>query len=157
MSAFVSFFVPGEPKTAGSKRAFMPRGWSRPIIVDDCKKGKDWRGDVKRFAAEAFDGEALLDGPLNVSLTFTMRRPKHHYRSNGQLKENAPALHTSKPDVLKMARAVEDALTGVIWKDDSQIAVECLTKRYGEKPGCQVTITAIGVAVLEQPKEAVAL
>ena len=136
----IEFFVPGQPKTAGSKRAFMRPGMKFPVIVDDCKKGKDWRGDVKRFASESFNGSELLTGPLSVSLTFIMPRPKHHHRANGQLKETAPLLHTSKPDVLKMARAVEDALTGVVWKDDAQIATEVLTKRYGEKPGCKVSI-----------------
>lgn len=139
----IQFFVPGQPKTAGSKRAFMRPGMKFPVIVDDCAKGKDWRGDVKRFAVEAFRSETLVEGPLTVSLTFIMPRPKYHYRSNGELKDNAPALHTSKPDVLKMARAIEDALTGVVWKDDSQIAVEVLTKRYGDKPGCQVSISRL--------------
>jgi Holliday junction resolvase RusA-like endonuclease len=35
--------------------------------------------------------------------------------------------------VLKLARAVEDALTGVLWRDDAQIAIEQLSKHYAER------------------------
>ena len=137
----VSFFVPGEPKTAGSKRAFMRPGMKYPIITDDAgKPGKDWRGDVKRFASQAFKGKQLLNTPLSVTFSFIMPRPKYHFRSNGALKPNAPVVHEKKPDLLKMARAVEDALTGVIWTDDAIICSESMSKVYGEKPGCHVFI-----------------
>lgn len=32
------------------------------------------------------------------------------------------------PDVLKLARGVEDALTGIVWRDDAQIVNESLSK-----------------------------
>ena len=40
--------------------------------------------------------------------------------------------------------AVEDALTGIAYHDDSQIVVETLSKRFtkpGEEPGVTVTVT----------------
>lgn len=137
----IQFFVAGHCKTSGSKRAFVPKGWERPIIIDDCAKSKDWKADVKFFAAKAFQGEPLT-GPLSLTLVFTMPRPKSHSNSKG-LKPNAPWWHVSRPDVLKCARAVEDALTGIIWRDDSQICSEHLIKRYGERIGCDVTIVKL--------------
>ena len=137
----ISFFVPGEPKTAGSKRSFQRPGMKFPVIVDTSgQPGKDWRGDVKRFASEAFNGEQLLNAPLSVTMSFIMPRPKYHYRSNGAIKPNAPVVHYIRPDLLKMTRAVEDALTGVIWTDDALICSESMSKRYGDKPGCHVVI-----------------
>ncbi len=138
-AAALVFFVPGLPKTAGSKRAFYRPGMKFPVIVDDCAKGKDWRADVKAFAMAAFSGE-LLEGPLKVTLHFLLPRPQAHRRANGDLKDTAPKWHTKKPDALKMARAVEDALTGIIWRDDAQIAQEHLTKAYDDKPGCLVRV-----------------
>lgn len=135
----ITFFVPGLPKTAGSKRAFMRPGMRFPVIVDDCKKGKDWKSDVKAFAALAYQGEPLT-GPLKVTMAFTLPRIGAHLRSNGDLKPNAPHWHTKKPDALKMARAVEDACTGILWVDDAQIAVEELAKCYGARPGVTVTV-----------------
>jgi Holliday junction resolvase RusA-like endonuclease len=48
------------------------------------------------------------------------------------LRASAPRYPTGRPDVLKLARACEDALTGVIWRDDAQIVVERLYKDWGE-------------------------
>jgi len=131
MSA-ISFFVPGIPKPAGSKRAFALRKagvlTGRVAVVDASKGSKDWKGDVKRFASEEYKGP-LLDGPLKVTFTFYIGRPKGHFRKNG-LSNSAPAYPTIRPDLLKYARAVEDACTGVIWSDDSQIVTEVLKKRY---------------------------
>lgn len=139
----ISFFVSGHPKTAGSKRAFIPKGWTRAIITDAAgKAGKDWRHDVKQAAAAAYSGPPLT-GPLLVKMSFVMARPKSHFRTgrrSSELRDDAPTWHVSKPDVLKMARAVEDALTGVIWRDDSQIASESIVKVFGTNIGVQVDV-----------------
>jgi len=144
--SLIQFFVPGIPRTAGSKRSFIPKGWTRAIITDASgKAGKDWRGDVKRFALEAYQGQPII-GPLCLTLRFHMQRPKGHFRGGKNahvLRDDAPVFHISKPDVLKMARAIEDALTGILWVDDSQVAVEQLEKVYSAKPGCSVTVDRI--------------
>jgi Holliday junction resolvase RusA-like endonuclease len=111
-----------------------------PVIVDDSgQAGKDWRGDVKRFALEAYQGAPLIGG-LAVQMSFKLPRPKAHFHADGRLRKNAPVWHTTKPDALKMARAVEDALTGIVWKDDAIICVEILEKIYSATPGVDVTV-----------------
>ena len=90
----------------------------------------------------------LITGPVKLELTFFMERTKGHYgtgRNAGKLKASAPRHHTKTPDVLKLARGVEDALTAVIWKDDAQIVLELLSKEYGERPGVWVRITELKV------------
>lgn len=119
-STAIRFFCPGLAKTAGSKRPITPKGWTRTILIDDCKKGADWKADLKAFALAAYSGPPL-EGPLELTCCFTMQRPKGHSGKNG-LKTNAPTWHISKPDVLKLTRCLEDALTGILWRDDSQIA-----------------------------------
>ncbi len=147
----INFTVYGHPQTAGSKRAFIVRtktGKQRAIVTDDNAKGKDWKGDVKQAAAAFVQGgQALLQGPLRLSLVFWLPRPTGHYGSGKNaavLKPSSPPKPKSKPDVLKLARCVEDALTGVLWVDDAQITSEQLAKRYcefGQQPGCQVIVT----------------
>jgi Holliday junction resolvase RusA-like endonuclease len=46
----------------------------------------------------------------------------------------------TRPDVLKLARAAEDALTGIVWRDDSQIVHETLAKVYGEPERLEVAV-----------------
>lgn len=140
----LSFFVAGDPATQGSKRAFYIAKIGRAIVTEDCKKNKPWRSDVRNEAEKAIESQGwkLTEGAVYVELTFQLTRPKGHFGAKG-LRPSAPAYHTKKPDTVKLARAVEDALKGVVWKDDSQIYCEKITKVYAEQPGCLVTIVAI--------------
>lgn len=134
----IHFFVPGVPVPGGSKKGFVVRG--RVCIVDAAgQRNKNWRAVVALAAKQHWRGP-LLDEALKVTVTFTMPRPKSHFLNWGQLKISAPTLHTIRPDVLKLTRAVEDALTGVIWTDDSLIAQESMEKRYGTSPGAWILI-----------------
>lgn len=145
--------MPGLAKTAGSKRAFMPKGARFPIVVDDAGvPGKDWRGDVKHFASIAVKDLSgyPLSGPLRLDLRFVMQRPQNHMRKDGTVKPKAPGWHISKPDGLKMARAIEDALTGILWQDDKQIAFQTWSKRYGTQPGCEVRLTPLVAETFDQ-------
>lgn len=137
------FFVPGVPLTAGSKRPVFA-GWGarrRLRCVDSTgDRGKAWRAYVRYTAAQHFERQPLT-GPIRLAIVFTMPRIQKHYTKKGTIRPDAPALHTCRPDLLKMARAVEDALTGIIWKDDAAIVDESLHKRYGETPGAMIRIT----------------
>jgi Holliday junction resolvase RusA-like endonuclease len=149
----ISFFVPGTPRPGGSKRVFIPhrkgetpgeaisRG-QRPIVADmGGEHNRNWRNAVQAAAANKMRevGE-LFDGPLFVTVRFCMPRPKHHYNSKGVLKLNAPHYHTGKPDATKLMRSTEDALKGVVWRDDAQICMQVITKNYEERPGAYIDI-----------------
>ena len=143
----IDFFVPGIPRPAGSKKAFAlkSRGiyTGRVAVVDACKESRDWKTRVSREAATAFERSALMEGPLQVSITFFVSRPKGHFRTGknaDSIRDSAPKHPTTRPDVLKLARAVEDAITGVIWRDDSQIVDERIRKEYSDKPGVGIVI-----------------
>jgi Holliday junction resolvase RusA-like endonuclease len=159
-SPVVSFWVAGRPRTQGSKRAFIvPRkGGGRPrvVLTDDAgEEGKAWRSQVRDAALAAWgDFRPALEGPVSVTFTFHTLRPQSHFgsgRNCEQLKEHAPAFPVSRPDVLKCARAIEDSLTSVIWRDDAQIVTELLLKRYGKVQGVQVDVYADAHSVLEHP------
>lgn len=143
----IKFSVPGVAKPAGSKRGFaIRRGGSytgRVAVVDACAGSKDWKADVRAAALAAVEkipGFKLLTGPVYVMFSFYLPRPKAHTKPNGELRDRSPTWHTKRPDLLKLARGVEDALTGVVWADDSQIASESLYKLYGFKPELYVFI-----------------
>lgn len=126
--------VYGEAQPAGSKRGFVNPKSGRVIITDDARKSKPWKQQVAQAAGEVFEGP-LWDGPLRATFVFYRPRPRSHYgtgRNSSKLKPSAPWYPTTRPDLLKYARAVEDALTGIVWTDDSRICDERLHKRYGE-------------------------
>jgi Holliday junction resolvase RusA-like endonuclease len=141
-TAILRFVVFGEAKSAGSKRAFRHPHSGRIILTESVKGSKNWQGQVAAAAAEAHAG-ALLDGPLRVWLTFYRPRPRSHYgsgRNAGTVKSSAPRFPHTRPDVLKLARGVEDACTGIVWTDDARIVSEIIDKRWGEPARVEVAV-----------------
>lgn len=155
----LSFFVEGSPAPGGSKTAFVARrgdgsivmrpGTNMPVInMSDAggKANKEWRNTVKWKGKEFMRGAPPFDCALKVQFIFFIQRPKCHFRTGKFahiLRDDAPEYHTQAPDALKYARSTEDALTQVIWKDDSQNVRLCTEKRWckpGEKEGCAITV-----------------
>lgn len=144
----IAFTVYGVAAPAGSKKALPLRGrpGARPIIVDDSKRSRPWKRDVAQAAGVAMNGSRLLEGPLELRVIFHVPRPKGHFgsgRNAGQVRASAPAYPTVKPDVTKLLRAVEDACTSVVWRDDAQIIDQLALKRYGEPARCEIRVTAL--------------
>lgn len=141
------FTVYGKPQPAGSKRAFVITGTNRASVTDANPKSRDWKNAVASEAYKVHAGD-LLDGPLAVQFTFYFPRPKGHYRTGkniGQLKPSSPMFPATKPDALKLARGVEDALSGVVYRDDAQIVQEVLAKRFGEPARVEIIIEKLHV------------
>jgi Holliday junction resolvase RusA-like endonuclease len=147
MNQSLKFFVPGIPAPGGSKKAFIRNG--RVNMVDAGKNNKPWRASVALFASQAIqklEVFTLMDGPLSLELMFAMPRTGSHYgtgRNKGVLKANAPEHHIVTPDATKLTRALEDALTGIVWTDDARIARQFITKVYADKPGAYVCVSEI--------------
>lgn len=147
----IRFTVFGEAKSAGSKRAFRHPHTGRIVVTEQVKGSKSWQGQVSAAGAEAYAGP-LLDGPLRVRLVFFRARPRSHYgsgRNAGVVKSSAPPYPSTRPDVLKLARGVEDALSGVVWTDDARIVVELLEKRWGEPARVEVEVVPLRAPALQ--------
>lgn len=134
----LEFFIPGEPV------AWARVQGGRTTHVFEPKKQRDYRPHIRLAASRAMEGRSPLESALAISATFIFPRPKSHFwtgkRSN-ILRDDAPRLHVSRPDTSNLVKLIEDALNGVVWRDDSQIAVyERIEKVYGEIPGVRVKI-----------------
>ena len=125
-----TFFVPGEPITEGSTRAFA--SGQRVVVTHD--RGPElaaWRIKVRRAAeaaAQAAYWEPRYDGPVEVWAEFRLPRPKSAPKSRKHAQ--------MKPDLDKLQRAVGDALApykrpGVL-RDDSRIVAWSAVKRYAD-------------------------
>ena len=146
----IKFDVHGKAKPAGSKRGFQTKSGRIAIVDTSGKEGKIWRHVVQDKAKEAmrnfteFIGQDIKDpliiGPVELQVRFQMKRPKHHYGKAGLLARCENLIPTSKPDCTKLLRAVEDALTGIVWRDDAQVYRQLVEKCYGETDVTYVTI-----------------
>lgn len=137
----IEFTAYGEAKPAGSKRPFQRKDGSLGVR-DACDKTKSWQYVVATAAREAYQGE-LLTGAVSATFRFYFPRPKDHYgkgKNAGKLKDSSPGFIIKAPDALKLSRGVEDALQGVVYKNDSQIVQEHLFKSFGEPARVEVKI-----------------
>lgn len=128
---WLDLFVPGRPAPQGSK---THKG--KGVMVESSKALAPWRTTVAWHAAQAYRS-APLAGALRLDVEFVWPRPK----SLPKRKPTPPM--TTKPDVDKLARGVMDALTGVVWRDDSQVIDLHPTKRYAEldeRPGAHIKV-----------------
>lgn len=126
----VEFFVPGIPAPKGSKKAFV-RG-KRAVLVNANDKTKPWEASISAAAYEhwTMQGNAMLDEPVHMVLLFTMPQPT----SRKKAKEC-----DRKPDIDKLARSVLDALSGIVFVDDSRVTKLNCSKIYGT-PGVKIWI-----------------
>lgn len=98
-----------------------------------------FKAAVQLAAATEYSG-APLAGPVRLTLDFILPRPKARTRKRGG---NPSYPHASKPDLDNLCKSVKDALTKLIWHDDSQVAVLVASKRVAsgsEQPRVEVSI-----------------
>lgn len=131
----IEFFVPGIPVPQGSIRGFVVNG--RAVLTSDNTKLKPWRNSVTALAVAAMRGHDRFENAVAVKYVFTMPRPK-------SVKRAEP---TVKPDLDKLVRAINDALTQAgVWRDDSQVVESREEKRYetaGLAPGVDIEVREI--------------
>lgn len=146
--------VQGTPAPQGSKK-FVGVHNGRGVMVESSKKVKPWRQDVKaeveRLLANYKHLHGVdwipLDRALRVTMVFTLPKPI-----------SLPKRRTRpdrKPDLSKLARSTEDALTDAgLWRDDARVVEYArLAKVYpGDgpwalaSPGCIIMLSYAAAA-----------
>ncbi len=79
-----------------------------------------------------------IEGNISVSMTFFMPIPKSW--SQKRRKEVLGKPHTKKPDIDNFAKMYLDALNGVVFRDDAQVAYLLCEKIYCDKPRTEITV-----------------
>jgi len=134
----VSFTVQTRAAPQGSKRSL-----GNGVMVESSKRVKPFRQDV-RFAAmdQKLPEGWPMDAPMKASYRFMFRRPKSHLTGKGALRKGAQMEATSRGlgDIEKLARAASDALSNVLFNDDSQIVDMHISKSYAH---CNMVVISL--------------
>ncbi|MGH3220041.1 MAG: RusA family crossover junction endodeoxyribonuclease [Streptosporangiaceae bacterium] len=155
--------VHGQPAPQGSKRAFAIRKNGIPtgrvaVIESSHDRVKSWRQAVVDAALNLDTTTWPISGPLRLGIIFALPRPKGHYRTGknaNQLRDSAPQYPDRMPDLSKLLRSTEDALTDAgIWRDDAQVVAysrleKVYTGHYPQIPatGAMITITKLAATI----------
>lgn len=121
-------------------------------VYEASKYLKPWRDIVTsqtQIALLRTDGFEADAEALQVEIVFAFERPAKHYRSSGELREDAPFYYPQTPDIDKCVRAVLDALTRAkAIVDDRRVVQLRITQRYaaaGEPESAVVIVTPLAV------------
>lgn len=135
----ISFEANGEPMPQPRPRAFKtPSGQVR---VYDPSTAEGWKSQIA-VAAKPFVPFPPWEGPISIEVQFRFSRPKNHFKSNGDLKSNAPYWRSGRKDLDNCLKAVMDALTNIgVWKDDGQVVILNASRIYDHaSPGATITV-----------------
>lgn len=117
--------VRGIPGPQGSKKAVGRDRRGRAILVESSKKVAPWREAVSYATIAARHGAPPIDEPVYATMVFTVVRPRGHYRTGKNaylLRDSAPVRPGTTPDLSKLLRSTEDAITsGGGWRDDALV------------------------------------
>lgn len=143
----------GQPSPQGSKKFVGMSKAGKGIIVENSPKLTPWRNEVSQAAVRELDRlgrpAPFCDVPLTVVMAFTFLRPKSIKRS----KRLHPSVY---PDLSKIVRATEDALTDAgVWADDAAVVSLVTQKRYAnedalalDRAGCLIRVEPLVPLVL---------
>jgi len=133
----------GAPAPQGSKR-FIGRGGGRGMMIESSKKVKPWRQDVKASALEALAaGGSKVVGPVRVRMVFTLPKP-------GSAPKTRKTWPDRRPDLSKLIRSTEDALTEAgVWEDDARV-VYCVARKVFPGEGSDALAAPGAVIYLEE-------
>ena len=132
--------------------AFIPKNKMKAIRTQHYV---DKKHDVMAWKHSIMAGFSLIhkivlkkiDGPVKITMFFTMPRTKGHYgtgRNAGVVKASAAYHHIKKGDIDNLVKAVLDAMVDcAILKDDNIVCDLHATKRYGENPGVEIEVERI--------------
>ncbi|HVJ61530.1 MAG TPA: RusA family crossover junction endodeoxyribonuclease [Tahibacter sp.] len=142
----------GSPAPQGSKAfkgTFTGKdGRIHAKLAESSAKVKPWRSDVKDKAEAARAGAPPIDAAVRVRMVFTVPKPK----SAPKTRRTYPS---RKPDVSKLCRSTEDALTdaGLLADDARIVEYGRLAKVYPgedpealEAPGVRIVVELLDAA-----------
>jgi len=107
-----------------------------------------WRGAIRDAASREMGERPPFAGPVSVTLALAFPRLRSHFRGGrhaDELRPDAPTLMATFPDIDKVTRSCLDALAGVVFGDDRQVAELQVAKRYGDVPGVAVLVAELAI------------
>ncbi len=128
----VEFRVLGEPQPKGSWKALIGKH-GRAFVVPDNAHSKAWERAVA-MAGLRVKPPRPLDCPVRVEIEFWLARPAKPKFAD------APA---ARIDLDKLIRSTGDALTGLLYVDDSRIVELVAAKKFGPVSGARIKVTAL--------------
>jgi Holliday junction resolvase RusA-like endonuclease len=140
----IQFTINGETVAQGRPRAGKTR--TGKTVVYDPTKSRDYKQFVKLIASQNRPSQPY-EGPIMMQIDVYKQIPKSMPKYKRELALEGKLRPTTKPDTSNYAKGIEDALNGIIYKDDSQIVSSVINKFYSETPRVDITVCEVKTGV----------
>ncbi len=137
----IHFTVPAVPVAQPRPRAVAIAGQARLYEAAKAHPVHAFKASCRLAAREVYTGPPL-DEPLELTLIFVLPRPAKRDGRKHQSEDSYP--HTKKPDVDNLTKSCLDALTGLLWTDDTRIWKLACVKQVAaadQQPHVQVCVS----------------
>ena len=151
----VAFTIDGPPVYKDRPRVHTFTG--APVIHASPRNVKDERR-IADIARRAFGDRDPWTGPVRLTVTAIFALPQSWpKRYRDAIAAGATVYHDQKPDKDNIEKLVMDGCNGILWRDDSQVAIGALLKRYGAPERIEVVaeliVDDLGNAPLPTPSQ----
>src|SRR5699024_7334504 len=109
------------------------------IRLYDPKTTTNYKNLVKWTAKQQWK-QKPLECPLVVELDIYRQIPKSTSKKRRKLKNERVIRPVVEPDLSNYVKGIEDALSGIVYKDDSQIVELIARKFYSDNPRVEIFI-----------------
>ena len=138
----LKFEVPGSPIGQGRPKFSTINGHAKAY---DPEKSRNYKAYVKLLATQAMKdtGFTMLEGPCCLDILAFFEVPKSKSKKFRQAALEGRERPTKKPDIDNIVKALQDALNGLAYKDDSSIVYLSVAKLYSEIPRVEVILREV--------------
>lgn len=135
----VTISLAGDPQGKGRARAFMRGGHIGHYTPE---KTRTYEGMIRTAAIDALGNRLAFDEPVEFVLRAVFPVPMSWSEKKRRQAILGIIKPGKKPDLDNICKAWNDALNGVVYRDDALIVRMTLDKRYGPQALVAVTVRA---------------
>lgn len=127
--------IPIEPKPQSRPRFGNGRAY-------ELKEMTDYKKAIALHCKQQYKGDLIADRPIGVITRFYITPPKYvsKVKKNSQAISDEVIRVAKKPDIDNFVKAIFDAMSGVVFKDDGVIAYQLAEKFYSNNPRTEIEI-----------------
>jgi Holliday junction resolvase RusA-like endonuclease len=113
------------------------------VVSKTPEKTKNYETLIRELFAVKYTGFVPLAVPVRIRLNIYRGIPKSESRKRAEQMEATLIRPITKPDASNVLKAVEDALNGLAFRDDSQIVEVVAQKYYSRAPRVEIIVEGI--------------
>jgi Holliday junction resolvase RusA-like endonuclease len=128
----LSFFLDIDPptRTAQQKGASVIGGHVHHYVKPEVRAAQE----ILRAALRPYAPDKPLDGPLSLNCFWYFTSKSH----------KPGTWRTTRPDTDNLQKGLKDCMTAEgFWHDDSQVVIECCSKRWDSRPGIRIELMTL--------------